>query len=131
MKKIIILIIALSPLVSKGQSLWGFTPSEVREKRPGVEWHYNKWGQDKEMLTMAFEQDGMYITYLFNESNKSVFTIATPLTTAKLQGMIELYNKKYVIIDNYNWKYYDSGAVHRCELKQTDDGSYYFLWSVE
>lgn len=131
MKRLLLLLILLTPMLSQGQSLFGFTPSEVREKRPGVDWTYGKWGEDDDMLTMSFSADGLYITYMFNSSNRSVFTIVTPLNKGSLQAMIEVYSKKYVIVDDYHWKYYDSGSLYRCALNQTNDGSYYFLWTSE
>lgn len=132
MKKLLIILLVILPWLSKAQSLFGFSPSEIREKRPGVEWTYNKWGDNKELLTMSFRADQLHVTYFFDASNKSVFTIVIPLTKGSLQAMIEVYNKRYIIIDNYNWKYYDTGSIYHCLLKQDEtDGSYFFIWYIE
>lgn len=131
MRKFFILMFMAIPWLSQGQSLFNYTPTEIRQKWPNEEFTYDKWGDYKELLLMTFKRDNMGISYYFNASNKSVVTTVSPLTQGALQLLIEVYNKRYVIINNTTWKFYDDGNVYLCNLNQTDDGRYYFLWYVE
>lgn len=127
---LLLLAMAVLPLISKSQPLFGYTPSEVKAKYPDVEWEYKKWGEGNDKLTMGFRTEDLLVIYFFNEDNRSLFTTIAPQNQGELQSFIESYNNRYVIIDSYTWKFYNDGAVFLCKLKQTDEGKYYFLWSV-
>jgi hypothetical protein len=128
----LILLIAVLPLISKSQPLFGYTPSQIRDKWPNFDWEYEKWGERKDKMIMTFAEDDIRVMYFFDENNHSVFTSICPLTIGELQGMIEQYNNRYVVVDNTTWRFYNDGAVFLCTLRQTaDTKKYYFLWTVE
>lgn len=114
------------------QPLFGYTPSEIRNKWPNFTWEYEKWGEYKDKMMMSFAEDNIRVIYFFDDDNKSIYTSVCPLTQGELQGLIERYNNRYVIIDNTTWKFYNDGAVFLCRLKQTTDTkNYYFLWTLQ
>jgi hypothetical protein len=114
---------------SNSQALIGFTMSEVKSKYPDTEWTYNHWGKNDALQTMSFETDKIGVIYFFDENYRSIITAIVPKTQGTLQGMIELYNSKYVIIDESHWKFYANGVVMNCSLQMTEGGAYYFNWT--
>lgn len=131
MKKLILLLLALLPYVSNAQSLFGYSPAEIKAKWPTEQFTYDKWGENKDLIMMSFIKDNMGIAYFFNKDNESVVTSVSPLTQGQLQTLVELYNKRYVIINTTTWRFYDSGSVYLCKLTQTDNGKYHFIWKIE
>ncbi len=131
MKKTLLFLLLLIPTLGISQAKIGYNPSQIRAEFPDVEWIYNKWGQNKEKMTMAFMNDDFLINYLFDENNISVITAIAPLNQGALQTMIERYNNRYVILDKSTWRFYSDGTVFICRLKAFDDGSFYFKWEEE
>ena len=129
--KLLFVFLLFTVSTGKAQPLFGFTPSEIRAKVPDVEWIYDKWGDNDELLSMAYSTDKVKTYYLFNGDSHSIFTIMYPLRQGTLQATIEIYNKRYVIVDNYNWKLYKEGVVYECTLSQSNSGDYYFMWSIK
>lgn len=129
--KLLFVFLLFTVSTGKAQPLFGFTPSEIRAKVPDAVWSYDKWGHDKELLSMAYSTDKVKTYYLFNADNRSLITIMYPLSQGTLQATIEIYNKRYVIVDNYNWKLYKEGVVYECTLSQTDNDDYFFMWSIK
>jgi len=132
MKKILLFLLLLLPGLSMSQPLFGYTPSQVREKWPNFDWEYLKWGERKDKMMMSFVEDDIRVIYFFDENDESVFTSVCPLTQGELQRMVEMYNNRYVIIDDTTWKFYNDGMVFLCTLEQTaDTKKYYFLWKLQ
>lgn len=130
MKTIIIALLMLASHQSISQPLFGYTPAEIMERYPNMDWEYRKWGEDQQKMTMGFITPDIMVVYFFDEENLSKYTTIAPQTQEELQNYIRKYNKRYVSIDPYTWKFYDEGTIFLCKLKQTDDGDYFFLWSV-
>ena len=132
MKKILLFLLLLLPGLSMSQPLFGHTPSQIRDKWPNFDWEYHKWGEYKDKIMMSFVEDDIRVIYFFDENDESVFTSVCPLTQGELQRMVEMYNNRYVIIDNTTWKFYNDGMVFLCALEQTaDTKKYYFLWKLQ
>ena len=133
MKKLLLFLFLLIPglSMSQPQPFFDYTPSEIREKRPNAVWNYDKWGDNNDMLSMGYDDGDSYIIYLFNEESRSMATSIAPKTQGKLQGMIEIYNNRYVIISSTKWKFYNEGSVFLCKLMQTNAGAYFFVWTKE
>ena len=131
MKKLTLFLLMLIPTMGISQAKIGFNPSQIREEFPNVEWNYQKWGENKDKLSMAFMNDEFLVNYLFDENNVSIITAIAPFKQGTLQAMIELYNSKYVIINKNTWRFYDNGVVFICRLKAFDDGSFYFKWQED
>lgn len=130
-KKLLILFLLAMPWPSQAQSLFGYSPTELREKWPGVQWEYEKWGKENSLLMMSFSQERLRVSYFFDNSNKSIVTTITPLTQGELQSIVEIYNKRYVIVDGYTWRFYDEGSIYLCKLNHIKDDKYYFMWTIE
>lgn len=124
----IFLLLAMS-ISAFSQALIGYTMSQVREKYNDAEWTYGKWGTNNELQSMSFENESIGVIYYFNEDFKSIITAIVPKSQGTLQGIIENYNKRYVIIDETHWKFYTNGSVLRCSLETTDSGLYFFSWT--
>lgn len=131
MKKLLTLLLVITPWLSNAQALFGYSPTEIRTKWSEMEFRYDKWGEEKNLMMMSFTKEKLNVTYFFDEDNKSIITTLVPLTQGHLQAVIEHYNKRYVIVDSYTWRFYDDGSIYLCELKQTNDGRYYFMWSID
>ena len=131
MKTILLFIVMLLPLVSTAQPMFGYSPSEIREKHPDVKWVYEKWGEEKDKMVMRYQQDNLEYNYFFNENNESIFTCIGPKTQGLLQNMIEVYNNRYVIISKNEWRFYKDGLIYNAKLKLMGDNEYYFVWSIE
>jgi len=132
MKKLFIaLSFAILACFSAGaQALLGYSMGDVRKEFPNEDWEYGKWGERKEYSTMSFKADKLVVIYYFNENMMSVGTSIVPLTQGMLQGMIEIYNERYVVVDDKHWKFYNKGNVMRCSLSSTDEGLFYFYWQL-
>jgi hypothetical protein len=132
MKKILFVLVMLLSvsLSSKSQPLFWYSPTDIRAKWPNVEWSYGKWGDKDEFMTMSFTVDDIGVVYYFNGDGKSIYTAIIPMNQGKLQLLVELYNNRYVIVNSYSWKFYDSGALFLARLLQTEKGNYYFLWTL-
>ena len=131
MKKLILFLLLLIPGLSKSQPLFGYNPSQVREEHLDANWHYDKYGDAKDLLVMYYDTESIRTMYFFDYRNVSTGTVILPKNKGILQWFIETYNNRYVIIDNTHWKFYNDGSVFRCSLEQTNDGRYYFDWVIE
>jgi hypothetical protein len=132
MKKLLLVLFLLLPVLSQAQKpLFTYTPSEVRQSIKDVEWIYAKWGDYKNLEAMSYAEEGMTTSYLFDKSNKCIFIVLTIHDHNLLQAFIELYNKNYIIVNDYNWKLYKAGQILLCKLNRTDEGFYYFTWSLK
>ena len=131
MKKILLLLLMLVSYKGMSQALIGYTPSQVREKLPNMDWEYYKWGENDKLLVMTFSTEELIVNYFFNDENLSLFCTIKPLKQGGLQFMVEKYNNRYVVINSNTWKFYTDGTVFICRLKTLDDGSFYFQWTEE
>jgi hypothetical protein len=115
------------------QAVIGYTPPQLREKFPNVSWEYGKWGPegDKTMMMMIWRSDEMVVNYFFNKNNVTESCTIVPLTQGILQGMVEKYNNRYVIVDKQTWRFYNDGTIFLCKLKALDTGVFYFWWTEE
>ncbi len=133
MKKLTLLILMLIPMKGMSQAVIGYTPSELRDKFNNVSWEYGKWGPEgnKNLLVMTWRNNDIIVNYFFNSDNINHMCSITPINQGTLQGMVERYNKRYVIVDTHTWRFYNDGTVFLCELRTLDDGSFFFLWTED
>lgn len=133
MKKILVLLLILLSHQVMSQAVIGYTPPQLREKFPNVSWEYGKWGPegDKTMMMMIWRSDEMVVNYFFNKNNVTESCTIVPLTQGILQGMVEKYNNRYVIVDKQTWRFYNDGTIFLCKLKALDTGVFYFWWTEE
>lgn len=101
------------------QSRLGYNMGQIRADFPKETWEYgytngNQW--------MAFNDGNIYAVYWFDSDGYCFITTVTPLTTGKLNYYVELYNSQFVIIDNFNWKWYSpEGIVVYVALRKYDN----------
>ena len=71
-------------------------------------------------VTKQAEDD--YYLFFVNKDLYCYLTVLNPLSSTSLQGWIEELNKKWVVVDNYHWRYYrnDTKIVY-AELRKVDN----------
>lgn len=111
-----------------GQAMIGYNMSEVKENYPDKKWSYGMWDEEQKLQTMSFEDESVIVIYFFNDAFLCFTTTITPKTQGALQGWIENYNKKYVVVDDTNWKFYNPNGILKCTLEKTEKNLYYFRW---
>ena len=124
---LMILVFGLS-LSAMSQAMIGFNMSEVRDNFPDAKWSYGIWEEENRLQSMTFEDDNMAVIFYFNSSYVCFITAIVPKTQGFLQGMIEKYNSRYVVVNDTSWKFYTNGGVLKCTLEHTDKGVYFFKW---
>lgn len=130
MKRLLVLFFILfrscSPAFS--QAMIGYNMSEVKGNYPNEKWEFGFWDKEERLQTMSFEDENVIVIYYFNKSFVCFTTTIVPKTQGILQGWIENYNKKYVIVNDTNWKFYTPSGILNCSLDKTENGLYYFRW---
>jgi len=130
-KCIIVILICFASHIGYSQPLFGYTPEDIKNKYPNVTWEYNAWGTNNELVSIFYTEKDVSVHYFFDKNKESIFTAIYVFNQNTLQALIEIYNKKYVIVDNYNWKFYNQGSLFECNLSQNKSNDYYFFWSVK
>ena len=105
MKKLFtLLLILLSCWTVDAQSRLGFSPQEIRQEFSDEEFTsgYTKEGNYFIYLTKPTHA----CTYTFNSDMKCIMTCVFVQDNSLLNALVERYNREYVIINNYTWKWY-------------------------
>ena len=128
MKTLFTLLLTLIVGYLPAQSRLGYNMGQVRADFSGKNWEYGT--SESGYQWMAFQDDDIRAVYWFNEDGQCVITSCTPTSVGKLNMYVELYNKQFVIIDDYNWKWYSpEGIVIYVALRKTDDGTPVFFYT--
>lgn len=68
------------------------------------------------------EREDDYYLFFVNQQLYCYLTVLHPLTPTSLQGWIETLNKKWVVVDNYHWRFYRAdGRIMVAELRRVDN----------
>jgi hypothetical protein len=131
------LLLLLCPTWLWAQARLGWTEEQIRAEFSDAEFEIVfseeplKLGDDvvlsKRILQVKFG-DKKIVSYYFNSEGISKLVSIHPLTEGVLHGMIELYNKKYVIVSDTEWKFYGKGGVLKIRLALLENGDYYFIF---
>lgn len=106
----LLLICLLFAIQTKAQVRLGYSESELRREF------------SEEPIFSGTTDAGyryIYITgkhairyyYFDDKTNLTDMCCIMPITNGALNYLVEMYNKQAVIIDNYNWKSYDTGGA--------------------
>ena len=132
MKKLTLFLLMLIPMKGISQAKIGYNPSELRAEFPSANWTYSKWGEyGNQNMVMSWSSENILTNYFFNEDNITIICTIVPLNQSTLQAVVEIYNKRYVIIDSNTWRFYSDGTIFLCRLKTLEDGTFYFAWTEQ
>ncbi len=128
-KTILFLVFIILSINGIAQARLNSTLSEVREEFS--DWRYNlKSGYDSDGdFYISIETERATVIYYFDDSNLCYATIIIPDDQGALNMYAELYNSRYVIISNTQWRMYGENGIAEIELVYSDNGTYYFLWT--
>ena len=108
----------------EAQIRMGYSISQIREEFSDSKYElYSANSGDDFCIIINFV--GIRVYYFFDKDGYTDANYLIPLTSGKLQGLIENYNRYYVIISDTEWKYYNSNGVLYIKLAKRDDGESY------
>lgn len=125
MKKLLIAAFVFCGTLSYSQarlgSSWLDIYSEFKEYSPET-----RTTDDGELL-MVVSWDKIRNYYYFTDKRQCYRTVIYPTTDGALNGLVEIYNKRYVIVSNTEWRMYSNGSISSIKLI-THDGITFFVW---
>ena len=127
MKTLLTLAFTLLSIVATAQARIGFTEAEIRADQTNWTWETDYSDGKKFIRT---ETANMYIIHSFGDDNLSRFTIVQPKESVKVQGYVQILNDQYVIVSSTKWLMYLENTILECNLKVSDKGAIYFLWTL-
>lgn len=103
MKKIMFLLLML-PLLGRAQAHLGMTESEIKSEHPGLTFtsDVTTKGVRYTSVDMAY---GTFF-YYFDNNGISNYNIQIPYQMKDVNAQTEIYNNKYVILNDHSWKAY-------------------------
>ncbi|TYB72666.1 hypothetical protein ES677_01565 [Bizionia gelidisalsuginis] len=127
MKRLLFLLIVFLPFLSSAQAHLGTTEKEIRdlhsEKTFKVE--YN---DDGEKYISTFMIYGTFIYYFDKKTKLSNFCMQIVDEMPYLNGQVETYNRKYVIVSDTEWKaYLKGGNILKINLTYNDENKFYIF----
>jgi|SRR5690554_2344554 len=128
MKKLFFLLILMLPLVGKAQAHLGSTEEEIRElySEKTFEVGYTAEGE-KYISTFMFY--GTFLYYFDKETGFSNFCMQVINEIPYLNGQVEAYNKKYVIVSDTEWKaYLEDGSILKIKLDYNEEYEVYVFY---
>jgi hypothetical protein len=125
MKKLLLAAFMFCGTLSYSQarlgSSWLDIYSEFKEYSPET-----RTTDDGELL-MVVTWDKIRNYYYFTDKRQCYRTVIYPTTEGALNGLVEIYNKRYVVVSNTEWKMYSCGLISSIKLIN-HDGVTFFLW---
>ncbi len=116
----------ISPLIASGQIRVGSNEFDIRDefKEQKQTISYNDLGE--KILTIEF--DNWLTQYKFDSRQVCSRTLIFPYYDKTLHGIIEDFNKTYVVVDDHTWKQYVKNNVVIIKLAYDEDiPGYIFL----
>jgi hypothetical protein len=107
-----------------GQSRIGYTENEIRYKEfPNETFTSGNLKDGSRWISWGTERQEN--TYYFNDKGVCNLFILTPKYQIVLNGLVEKYNKEYVIVDDTHWKMYSSNGIIKISLIYPKEGGYF------
>jgi hypothetical protein len=130
-KKILFLIIILVPILSNAQAHLGSTEKEIRDLHSDKTFEIG-YNNDGEKYISSFMYFGTFIYYFDKDTKLSNYCIQIVDKINYLNGQVEAYNKKYVIISDSEWKaYLEGGNILKIKLTYNEEHNFYiFNYSI-
>lgn len=128
MKKLIFLLIVMLPLIGKAQAHLGSTEKDIRDLYSDKTFEVG-YTDDGEKYISAFMYYGTFIYYFDKETGLSNFCMQVINEIPYLNGQVEAYNKKYVIVSDTEWKaYLEGGGILKIKLDYNEEYKVYFFY---
>jgi hypothetical protein len=109
------------PLLILGQAHLGLSESEIRETYPEKTFEED-YTEDGQKYISTFMTYGSFVYYFDKDTGLSYSCIQIVKELPYLNGQVEAYNKKYVIISDTKWKaYLAEGGILNIELKYEEE----------
>lgn len=127
MKKIILNILLLFPLLGIAQAHLGISLTDLKELHNDKTFKID-YTTDGTKYASADMQYGEF-TYYFSKVDGLTFRcIQIPNNMTALNAQVEIYNKKYVIVSETYWKaYLDGGGIMKINLIYDEEYKGYFF----
>lgn len=110
------------------QARLGSTAIEIREEFSDSTYHLEEGVTDSGSPFISVELDRSSAMYMLNDEDICALTFIVPDDPGALNGMVEEYNNRYVIISPTEWRMYGEGGYADVQLVFLDDGRFYFIW---
>ncbi|QQS51126.1 MAG: hypothetical protein IPM71_16470 [Bacteroidota bacterium] len=121
MKKLIFALIMMLPLLGKAQAHLGSTLVDIKALHPDKEFTV-KYTDDGQKYAFADMVYGTFFYYFDKETGLSNVCYQVPFNMNTLNGQVEAYNKKYVIVSETSWKaYLEGGGLMKINLTYVED----------
>ena len=111
MKKLLaVILITLLPFIGRAQAHLGATESEIKSYHQEVTFKIGYTDKNVKYLSgdMAY---GTFLYYFDSNNEYTNYCVQVPYDLKSLNALVEIYNKKYVIVSNSSWKGYLEGGV--------------------
>lgn len=132
MKKLFtIAALLLMFIATMAQSRIGYTKQQIIEENYLWEWE-SSVANDGSYYIYSYSPQCYVIGHYFNKQGYSDRCIVMPTSEACKSVLVEQYNSKYVIVNNFTWKCYVGDRVIRIHLDYDSETNIYsFLFSEE
>lgn len=128
MKKLIFLLIVMLPLIGKAQAHLGSTEKDIRDLHSDKTFEVG-YTDDGEKYISAFMYYGTFFYYFDKETGLSNFCMQVINEIPYLNGQVEAYNKKYVIVSDTEWKaYLEGGEIMKIKLDYNEEYKVYVFY---
>lgn len=128
-----LIVLLLSIYVSlSAQARLGHSVTEIKEEFRETKYNLKTGYNSQKDYKISIELYNSFVTYYFRNGNKyCTSTVILPKTDGALNGFVETYNKKYVILSAINWRMYSKEGVSNIELFYTTDKECYIIWTSD
>ena len=128
MKNLIFALILMFPLIGNAQAHLGSTEKEIRNLYPDKIFEVG-YTDDGQKYISAFMIYGTFVYYFDKESGHSNLCIQVIDNMIYLNGQVEIYNKKYVIVSDTEWKaYLEGGGLLKIKLEYNAENKIYVFY---
>lgn len=130
MKTIILTLFLFISAIVSAQVRLGSSASDIRSECSDSEYELES-GYSNDIYYIKYKTEGAVVTHLFDEDSTAVMGFISPDDLGVLHSYVEMYNNRYVIISDKEWKMYTGSGVVNISLVLEDDGSYLFKFSSQ
>ena len=108
------------PILTSAQAHLGSSESEIKEMHPDKTFETDYTDEGQKYIS-AFMVYGTFVYYFDEETGLSNSCIQIIEKMPYLNGQVEAYNKKYVILSETKWKaYLEGGGILNIELSWSE-----------
>ena len=125
MKKVFFLLIIIFPILCNAQAHLGSTEKDIRDLHSDKTFEIG-YTDDGVKYISAFMKFGTFVYYFDKDTKLSNICIQIVDELPYLNGQVEAYNKKYVIVSDSEWKaYLEGGNILKINLSYNDKNKFY------